>query len=205
MPITRLPSCVPIVLSILAALLPSDARGHDSPQHVVDHLTARMAREGRSAELLYRRACEYRALGRLDPAADDLEQALRLDPSYRPALSARGQLERDPPVPNDVEDVGVLALGEELAARLERDQLPAAGDQLEMSGIEPGEDPRLRQELGNRSLAHGVPSGSPERPSPSVALIAAASSVDPARFQEETMVPARTAVKVLRYDLLWVS
>jgi hypothetical protein len=35
--------------------------------------------------------------------------------------------------------------------------------------------------------------------------IAAASTIDPARFQEESLVPARTAVKVLRYDLLWVS
>jgi hypothetical protein len=30
-------------------------------------------------------------------------------------------------------------------------------------------------------------------------------AVDPARFQEEPLVPARTAVKILRYDLLWVS
>ncbi len=29
-------------------------------------------------------------------------------------------------------------------------------------------------------------------------------SVDPARFQEEKAVPARTGVKVLRYDVLWV-
>jgi hypothetical protein len=35
--------------------------------------------------------------------------------------------------------------------------------------------------------------------------VAAASAIDPARFQEESLVPARTAVKVLRYDLLWVS
>jgi hypothetical protein len=35
--------------------------------------------------------------------------------------------------------------------------------------------------------------------------IAAASTIDPSRFQEESLVPARTAVKVLRYDLLWVS
>ena len=31
------------------------------------------------------------------------------------------------------------------------------------------------------------------------------SVVDPSRFEEETLVPSRTAVKILRYDLLWVS
>ncbi len=31
-----------------------------------------------------------------------------------------------------------------------------------------------------------------------------ASTVDPARFDEETVVPSRTGVKILRYDVLWV-
>jgi hypothetical protein len=31
------------------------------------------------------------------------------------------------------------------------------------------------------------------------------SAVDPSRFEEESLVPSRTAVKILRYDLLWVS
>jgi hypothetical protein len=30
-------------------------------------------------------------------------------------------------------------------------------------------------------------------------------AVDPSRFEEESLVPARTAVKVLRYDLVWIS
>jgi hypothetical protein len=38
-----------------------------------------------------------------------------------------------------------------------------------------------------------------------LAQIAEIEGVDPARFQEQTLVPARTAVKVLRYDLVWIS
>jgi hypothetical protein len=51
---------------------------HDSPEHVIEHLTARMARQGRTAELLYRRACEYRALGKLSAAEQDLAAALEI-------------------------------------------------------------------------------------------------------------------------------
>jgi hypothetical protein len=29
-------------------------------------------------------------------------------------------------------------------------------------------------------------------------------AIDPARFEEQTLVPARTAVKILRYDLVWI-
>jgi hypothetical protein len=35
--------------------------------------------------------------------------------------------------------------------------------------------------------------------------LADAETIDHARFEAETLVPARTAVKVLRYDLVWVS
>ena len=35
--------------------------------------------------------------------------------------------------------------------------------------------------------------------------LAAMETVDPARFEEQTLVPARTAVKVLRYDIVWIS
>jgi hypothetical protein len=30
-------------------------------------------------------------------------------------------------------------------------------------------------------------------------------TIDPSRFEEQTVVPARTAVKILRYDLVWIS
>ena len=35
--------------------------------------------------------------------------------------------------------------------------------------------------------------------------LAEAQTIDPARFEEQTLVPARTAVKILRYDLVWIS
>jgi hypothetical protein len=35
--------------------------------------------------------------------------------------------------------------------------------------------------------------------------LAEAQAIDPARFVEQTLVPARTAVKLLRYDLVWIS
>jgi hypothetical protein len=35
--------------------------------------------------------------------------------------------------------------------------------------------------------------------------LAEAQTIDPARFAEQTLVPARTAVKILRYDLVWIS
>ena len=35
--------------------------------------------------------------------------------------------------------------------------------------------------------------------------LAGMEAVDPARFEEQTLVPARTAVKVLRYDVVWIS
>jgi tetratricopeptide (TPR) repeat protein len=70
---------------LTAGGLPGTAIAHDGPEHVIEALTARMAREGTSASLLYRRAVEYRALGRLDRAAEDLAAAVRNAPSYVPA------------------------------------------------------------------------------------------------------------------------
>ena len=34
--------------------------------------------------------------------------------------------------------------------------------------------------------------------------LAEAETIDPARFEAQTLVPARTAVKILRYDLVWI-
>ena len=36
------------------------------------------------------------------------------------------------------------------------------------------------------------------------AEIAGASDIDPARFEEKTLVPAKTSTKLLRYDIVWV-
>jgi hypothetical protein len=36
------------------------------------------------------------------------------------------------------------------------------------------------------------------------AEIAGASEVDPARFEEKTLIPTKTSTKLLRYDIVWV-
>jgi len=70
----------PNVFSLLALLLmlfaPGLLRAHDSPEHVVEMLTARMEVVGRRPDLLWRRATEYRVLGQLDAAEKDLRAAL---------------------------------------------------------------------------------------------------------------------------------
>ncbi len=67
------------------------AIAHDSPEHVIEHLTERMRRSGETAALLYRRASEYRALRNWDRAAADLRQALTLQPDL---TGARVELSR---------------------------------------------------------------------------------------------------------------
>lgn len=75
---------------VLALTLPgpgvSPAGAHDSPEHVIEALTARIQAEPRP-DLLWRRAAEYRSLGQLQPATRDLKQALKLNPNYLPALT----------------------------------------------------------------------------------------------------------------------
>ncbi len=59
---------------------------HDSPEHVIEQLTARMAARGTNAESLWERATEYRSIGRLASAARDLAFAARLRPDLLPVL-----------------------------------------------------------------------------------------------------------------------
>jgi tetratricopeptide (TPR) repeat protein len=66
-------------------LLAGRLLAHDSPEHTVEELTARISREGPSALLLFERASEWRVLGRFEPASADLRDALRLDPNFVPA------------------------------------------------------------------------------------------------------------------------
>ena len=72
---------------------------HDSPEHVAGALSVEMARGGTNATLLWCRATEYRALGRLATAVADLQHALALDPKLIPAWSdlARLELQRKNP------------------------------------------------------------------------------------------------------------
>jgi tetratricopeptide (TPR) repeat protein len=88
-----------LMAAALLALTPVAVVAHDSPEHVVESLSVEMGRTGTNATLLWRRATEYRALGRLAPATADLQQALALDPKLIPAWSdlARVQLIRSRP------------------------------------------------------------------------------------------------------------
>ncbi|MBL9082382.1 MAG: hypothetical protein JNK76_11280 [Planctomycetales bacterium] len=58
----------------------SSARAHESPEHVIEVLTAEMERTGPTAELLYRRAVEHRAMRDWPAAEADLRAATQLAP-----------------------------------------------------------------------------------------------------------------------------
>lgn len=68
------------VLACLVLLLPVPSPAHDSPEHVVEQLTAEMDRDGRSAARLCERAVQFRELGRLAEAEADLAAALEAQP-----------------------------------------------------------------------------------------------------------------------------
>lgn len=87
--------------AVAAALLTGvlAAVAHDSPEHVIEALTARIKERGPTADLLWRRATEHRALQQLDPAAADLRETIRLQPRLFAAHAdlARVQLQgREP-------------------------------------------------------------------------------------------------------------
>jgi tetratricopeptide (TPR) repeat protein len=81
------------ICTLIAFALSARSLAHDSPEHVVEDLTLLMRQKGVSAELLYRRACEYRALRQLDKAAADLNAALKLDARHLAATIELGQVE----------------------------------------------------------------------------------------------------------------
>lgn len=64
----------------ITALLAFRLAAHEGPEHEIEELTQRMARQGESADLLLERAIEYRTLGRWSEAANDLQRAVRLEP-----------------------------------------------------------------------------------------------------------------------------
>jgi len=75
---------------ILSAQLLS---GHESPEHEIEALTSRMAASGKTSELLRRRATEWRALGRLNEASVDLQEAVSINPRSVPLLCELAQVE----------------------------------------------------------------------------------------------------------------
>ena len=73
-----------LLLSLL--LSPAIIVAHDSPEHVIEILTARMETVGERPDLLWRRATEHRALADHAAAARDLKRAIKLRGDYLPAL-----------------------------------------------------------------------------------------------------------------------
>ena len=66
------------------------AFGHDGPEHEIQELTERIAKEGESADLLLKRAVEYGVMGKNTEATKDLERALSFEansPEIQGALS----------------------------------------------------------------------------------------------------------------------
>lgn len=80
------------ILFLVLVCASISAPAHDSPEHVIELLTARMASAGERPELLWRRATEHRALGNLSAAGRDLRRALRLQSDYLPALTDLGRV-----------------------------------------------------------------------------------------------------------------
>jgi tetratricopeptide (TPR) repeat protein len=76
-----------------------DVIGHDSPEHEIEALDKKIAKIGATAELLARRATEWRALGKYDEAARDLGKALLIKSNSTPLILeyASVELERGNP------------------------------------------------------------------------------------------------------------
>ncbi len=80
------------LLFVIAALLPCPAAAHDSPEHVIQILTARMETIGERPDLLWRRATEHRVLGNLPAAARDLKRAIKLRSDHTAAWVDLGRV-----------------------------------------------------------------------------------------------------------------
>jgi tetratricopeptide (TPR) repeat protein len=68
------------VAAATVAVGPCYVIAHESPEHVIESLTAEMERTGPSSELLYRRAVEHRAMRDWPAAEADLRAATQLAP-----------------------------------------------------------------------------------------------------------------------------
>lgn len=80
------------ILALFLVVVPA-LPAHDSPEHVIEALTARMEARGKQPDLLWERATEYRALGDLPAAERDLKQAIEIKPDFLVALQDLARLE----------------------------------------------------------------------------------------------------------------
>lgn len=103
---------VPLMLWLLVS--PWSAFAHDGPEAVIASLNATMLKSGPSADLLFRRASEFRALRDDVRAANDLKRAVELDGSLEIARLelARLQLKLQRQVADSSQPL--LVLGEPL-------------------------------------------------------------------------------------------
>lgn len=74
-----------VLALVLVSCTTAIVRAHDGPEHVIEAIDAEIARAGATAELLYRRACERRALRDYSAAEVDLLASLKLDDAFSPA------------------------------------------------------------------------------------------------------------------------
>lgn len=70
-----------VFLDLWLFVSPPSAFAHDGPEAVIAELNARMLKSGPSADLLFRRASEFRALGDDVRAANDLTRAIKFEGS----------------------------------------------------------------------------------------------------------------------------
>jgi len=66
---------------------------HDSPEHEIEALSKKITANGATAELLARRATEWRALRKYDEASRDLENALLIKSNSIPLMLERASVE----------------------------------------------------------------------------------------------------------------
>ncbi|QDS96494.1 Tetratricopeptide repeat protein [Roseimaritima multifibrata] len=69
------------IASLAVLVAASTSLAHDGPHDVIARLSEKISVQGPTADLLFRRACEYRALRDYQSAKNDLRHALRLDPT----------------------------------------------------------------------------------------------------------------------------
>jgi tetratricopeptide (TPR) repeat protein len=75
-----------VFIFVLALMPPTALLAHDSPEHEIEALSRSIATKGATAELLARRATEWRALGKYDNAANDLQQAMAIKSNSIPLV-----------------------------------------------------------------------------------------------------------------------
>ena len=108
---------------------------HEGPEQDIEEITAEIATFGESAERLLQRAIEYRVLGRLKEAGNDLDRASRLEP-------ARSGLKRE------------LARVQDGMGRT-NEALATVESGLRIADLDPDEEAALRMMRGDFLAARG--------------------------------------------------